>query len=53
MTKLDFLADISRRDLIERALKTEGGIVIDEPFMADQKDLIEFGLGEPAEIDPG
>jgi hypothetical protein len=53
MTEFDFLTDISRRDFIQSALETDGGIVIDDAFMANQEDLIEFGFGESAEINTG
>jgi hypothetical protein len=53
MPKFDFLADISCRDLIEGALETDGGIVIDDPFMADQEDLVQFGFGQPFRFDTG
>jgi hypothetical protein len=53
MTEFDFLTDISRRDFIQRALETDGGIVINDAFMTDEEDLIEFGLGESAKFDAG
>ncbi len=53
MTEFDFLTDISRRDFIEGTLETDGGIVIDDAFMADQEDLVEFGFGQSSQIDTG
>jgi len=45
VTEFDFLSDISGRDLIERALEADGRIVIDDAFVTDEKDLVEFGFG--------
>ena len=49
---LDPLADIGGGDLIESALEADGGIVIDDPFVADEEDLIELGPGEPSDQHP-
>jgi hypothetical protein len=40
MTDLDTLTDIGGGDLVERTFEADGGIVIDDPFMADKKDFI-------------
>ena len=53
VTELDLLADIGRGDFIERAFEADGGIVIDDAFVTDEEDLIEFGFGESSDIDPG
>jgi hypothetical protein len=37
---LDPLTDIGSRDLVERAFEADGGIVIDDPFVADEKDFV-------------
>ena len=49
---LDALTDIGGGDLIESALEADGGIVIDDPFVADEEDLIELGPGEPSDQHP-
>ena len=49
---LDALTDIGGGDLIERTFEADGGVVIDDPFVADEKDFIEFLPGEPADQDP-
>jgi hypothetical protein len=49
----DALTDIGRGDLIEIALEADGGIIIDDALMADEEDLIQFALGEPADGHPG
>jgi len=43
---LDSLADIGDWDLIDGALEADGGIVIDDPFVTDEKDLVQFCFGE-------
>ena len=45
----DALADISGGDFVEGALETDGGIVIDHAFVAEEEDFIEFGPGESAD----
>lgn len=40
VTDLDALTDIGGGDLVERTFETDGGIVIDDPFVADEKDFI-------------
>jgi hypothetical protein len=45
VAELDSLADVGGGDFIDRALETDGGVIIDDPFVADEKDLIQFGLG--------
>jgi hypothetical protein len=52
VTEFDFLADIGLRHLVEGALKTDGGIVVDYALVADEEDLVELGFGEPADFDP-
>jgi hypothetical protein len=37
---LDALTDIGGRDLVERTLEANGSIVIDDPFVTDEKDFI-------------
>jgi hypothetical protein len=37
---LDPLADIGGGDLVEGTFEADGGIVIDDPFMTDKKDLV-------------
>jgi hypothetical protein len=49
---LDPLTDIGSGDLVERAFEADGGIVIDDPFVADEEDLIELGPGEPSDEHP-
>jgi len=49
VTNLDALADIGGRDLIERTLEANGGIVIDDPLMADEEDLIKLGPGQSSD----
>jgi len=48
----DPLTDVGSRDLVERPLEADGGIVIDDPFVADEEDFIEFLSGESADQDP-
>ena len=45
MTEFYFLADVGCRNLIDGALEADGGVVIDHPFMTDEEDLVQFGLG--------
>lgn len=52
MSDFDFMADIGWRDLIDSALKADGGIVIDQTFVSDEEDLVEFGPGKPADGNP-
>jgi len=52
MSQFDLLPDIGGRRLIEASLETDGGVVIDHPLMPDQKDLVQFGFGQPADVDP-
>jgi hypothetical protein len=44
VTEIDFLADVSGRDLIEIPLEADGGIIIDGALMADEEDFVEFGF---------
>jgi len=53
VAEFDFVSDVCGRHLIEGAFEADGGIVIDESFVADEEDLIEFGLTEAAEFYPG
>jgi hypothetical protein len=46
VSDLDSLSDISRGDFINAPFKTDSGVVIDHAFMADEKDLVQFGLGK-------
>ena len=39
MADFDPLADIGGGDFVERTFEADGGIVIDDPFMADEKDF--------------
>ena len=50
VTDLDTLADVSRRDFIDPAFKADGGIVVDDPFISDQKDFIQLGFGRTANV---
>ncbi len=52
MADLDPLADIGGGNLIEPTLETNGGVMIDDPFVADEEDLIEFGPGQPSDEHP-
>ena len=52
MTELDLLTDIGGRNFIESALEADGGVIIDHPLVTDEEDLIQFGLGEPADLYP-
>jgi hypothetical protein len=52
VTDLDALTDIGTGNLVERTFETDGSIVIDDPFMSDEKDFIEFLTGQPADQDP-
>jgi hypothetical protein len=40
VTDLDPLTDIGGGDLVERTFEADGGVVIDDPFVADEKDFI-------------
>jgi hypothetical protein len=48
---LDTLTDVSRRDFIDPAFKADGGIVVNDPFMANKKDFIQLGFRATADID--
>jgi hypothetical protein len=48
-----FLTDISGGHFIEGALETDGGVVVDKAFVADEENLIELGLGQAAQLYPG
>jgi len=48
---LDPLTDIGSGDFVERPFETDGGIVIDDPFVADEEDLIELDPGQPSDQD--
>ena len=52
MADLDPLADIGGGDFIESALEANGGVVIDDPFVADEEDLIKLGPGQPSDEHP-
>jgi len=52
MADLDPLADIGGGNFIESALEADGGVVIDDPFVADEEDLIELGPGESSDEHP-
>jgi hypothetical protein len=43
----DALADVGGGDFVEGALEADGRIVIDDPFVAEEEDLIQLGFGEP------
>ena len=51
MSDLDFVSYIGRRYLVESAFEADGGIIIDQSFMSDEEDLIEFGPGKSADGD--
>jgi hypothetical protein len=40
VTDLDTLTDIGGGDFVERTFEADGGIMIDDPFVADEKDFI-------------
>jgi hypothetical protein len=50
MTDFHLLADIGGRDLVYGPFETDGGIVIDDSFMAKEEDLIELTLGKPSDV---
>jgi hypothetical protein len=45
MADLDFLSYIGGGYFIEGAFKADGGIIVNHAFMADEEDLVQFGLG--------
>lgn len=49
----DSLTDVGGWDFIEGAFEADGGIVIDDPFVSDEEDLIEFLSGESSDEDSG
>jgi hypothetical protein len=53
VTELDSLADVGLGDFVEGAFEADGGIVIDHALVADEEDLVEFGLGESTDLHPG
>ena len=53
VTDLDALTDIGGWDLVDGALEADGGIVIDDAFVADKEDLVELCLGKPPDGDSG
>ena len=40
VSDFDTLTDIGGGDFIERTFKADGGVVIDDPFVANEKDFI-------------
>ena len=52
MPDLDFVSYIGWRDLEDSPFEADGGIVIDQAFMSEEEDLIEFGPGKSADGDP-
>ena len=52
MADLDPLADIGGGDFIESALEANGGVMIDDPFVADEEDFIELGPGQSSDKHP-
>jgi len=52
MSDLDFVSDIGRWYLVQSPFEADGGIVIDQSFVSDEEDLIEFGAGKSADGDP-
>jgi hypothetical protein len=52
MADLDFVADIGRGDLVDSPFEADSGIVIDQSFVSNEEDLIEFGPGKSADGDP-
>lgn len=52
VTDFDPLTDIGGGDLVERTFEADGGIVIDDPFVPDEKDLIQLLSGEPSDQAP-
>ena len=52
MSDLDFVSYVGRGDLVECPFEADGGIVIDQTFMSEEEDLIEFCPGKPGDGDP-
>jgi hypothetical protein len=52
VSDLDTVSYIGRGDFIDGSFKADGGIVIDDPFMSDEEDLIQFGPGQSSDGDP-
>jgi len=46
---LDVLVDIRGGDFIESSLEANRGVVIDDSFVADEKDFIQLLSGEPSD----
>ena len=46
---LDTLTDIGSGDLVQRTFKANGSIMIDDPFVTDEKDFIQLLSGESAD----
>jgi len=53
VAEFDLWSDIGRGHLIEGAFETDGGVIIDEAFVADEEDLVEFSFREATELYPG
>jgi hypothetical protein len=51
VSDLDTVSDIGRRDLVDGTFKADGGIVIDDPFMAYEEDLIQLSPGQSSDRD--
>jgi hypothetical protein len=51
MSDLDPLTDVGGGDFVEGAFEADGGVVIDDPFVAQEKDFIQFLSGEPSDQD--
>lgn len=49
MPDFDALSDVGGGHLINVALEAYRGVVIDDPFMADQKDFIQLSSGKSAD----
>jgi len=49
---LDTVPDISGRDFIKVALEADRGIVVDDPLVSDEEDLIQFAFGKPTDRHP-
>ncbi len=50
MAYLDSLAYIGGRDFVNVALEGDGGVVVRDSFVTNQKDLVQLGLGQPADV---
>jgi hypothetical protein len=52
VSDFDALADKGWGYLIDGAFEADGGIVVDDAFVAQEEDLIEFSFGQSGDGDP-